>query len=132
LTVFVDTSALYGLIDADDPAHARLAAELDGLESASLLTHNYVVVESAALVGQRLGSGFVHRLLLEALAAIELVWVDETVHRRATSAYLSSTARRPSLVDFTSFEVMRLHGIRTAFAVDRDFAAAGFEVIPSL
>lgn len=131
MTVFVDTSALYGLVDADDLAHARLTTALEALEGASLVTHNYVVVESVALVGQRLGPRFVRRFLLDVAAALEIVWVDETVHRSAVGAYLSSTADRPSLVDFTSFEVMRLDGIRTAFAVDRHFTEAGFEVIPS-
>lgn len=34
------------------------------------------------------------------------------------------------LVDFTSFEVMRIRDITTAFALDRHFADAGFELIP--
>jgi predicted nucleic acid-binding protein len=38
--------------------------------------------------------------------------------------------RRTSLVDWVSFEVMRRRGIETAFAFDRDFATAGFAVVP--
>lgn len=130
MTVFVDTSALYGLMDADDPAHPRLTAALEGLEGASLLTHNYVVVECIALVGRRLGARFVRRLVLDALSAVEVHWIDESTHRSAVSAVLGSRSGRRSLVDFTSFEVMRLQGIRTALAVDRDFVDAGFDVIP--
>lgn len=117
-------------MDAEDAAHARLTTVLGGFEDARLLTHNYVVVESTALVARRLGRRFVDRLLLDTLAPVDIVWVDETLHRSAIGAYLSSAAQHPSLVDFTSFEVMRQHGIRTALAVDRDFADAGFEVIP--
>jgi uncharacterized protein len=62
---------------------------------------------------------------------VDVFWVDETTHGAAASAYLCSRASGPSLVDFTSFEVMRKLGIRTAFAVDRDFADAGFDVIPA-
>jgi predicted nucleic acid-binding protein len=39
--------------------------------------------------------------------------------------------RKVSLVDWTSFLVMRRRGISTAFALDSDFAAEGFEVIPA-
>ncbi|MSR05742.1 MAG: hypothetical protein EXR93_01530 [Gemmatimonadetes bacterium] len=35
-----------------------------------------------------------------------------------------------SLADAVSFEIMRREGIRTAFALDRHFAAAGFDLLP--
>jgi predicted nucleic acid-binding protein len=130
LTVFVDSSALYGVLDDTDPHHARLAQELQELRGRRLLTHNYVVIESAALIRRRFGAEAVRRLLLDVLAPVEVVWVDESIHRAAVSAFLASGANRPSLVDFTSFEVMRLRGIQLALAVDRDFADAGFEVVP--
>jgi predicted nucleic acid-binding protein len=40
--------------------------------------------------------------------------------------------RSVSLVDWTSFLVMRRRGISTAFALDPDFAVEGFEVMPAL
>lgn len=129
MTTLVDTSALYVLLDADDFAHARVAEAFDRLASDALLTHNYVVVESAALLERRFGSGAVRRLLIDILAPVEIVWVDESIHRAATSAYFAAGARCPSLVDFTSFEVMRLRGIRQALALDRHFAEAGFELL---
>ncbi len=131
MTVFVDSSALYGVLDDVDPNHAKLAEALRELRGHSLLTHNYVVVESATLVRRRLGATLARRLLLDILGPVEVVWVEESIHRAAISAFLASEANRPSLVDFTSFEVMRLRGVTQALAVDRDFADAGFEVLPS-
>jgi uncharacterized protein len=119
-------------VDHDDVHHSRVAeafASLAGREA--LLTHNYVVVESTAVVERRLGREVARRLLVDLLSPVDVVWVDESIHGAATSAYLAAGPNAPSLVDFTSFEVMRLHGIRTALAVDRDFGHAGFEVIPS-
>ena len=95
------------------------------------MTHNYVVVEATALVRHRLGSEFVKRLVTDILAPVETFWIDESIHNAAASAYLASGTTRPSLVDFTSFEVMRLRGIRIALAVDRNFADAGFELLPN-
>jgi predicted nucleic acid-binding protein len=131
LTVFVDTSALFGLMDEDATEHARLSAAFASLAEERLVTHNYVIVECAALVARRLGRHLVRRLVLEILGPIEVDWIDEAIHRAALSAHISAGASAPSLVDFTSFEVMRRHGIRTALAVDRDFALAGFDVIPA-
>ncbi|MFO7571691.1 MAG: PIN domain-containing protein [Gaiellaceae bacterium] len=129
--MFVDTSALYGALDDTDPHHTELSQSLRELQGEPLLTHNYVVVESVALVRRRFGAQATRLLLLELLAPAEIVWIDATIHHTATSAFLASSARRPSLVDFASFEVMRLHGIRTALAVDRDFVDAGFDVLPA-
>ena len=129
--MFVDTSALFGLMDEDASEHASLTAAFVSLSERRLVTHNYVIVECAALVARRLGRSLVRRLVLEILGPVEVAWIDETIHRAALSAHLSAGANAPSLVDFTSFEVMRLHGIRTALAVDRDYVDAGFDVLPA-
>jgi predicted nucleic acid-binding protein len=82
-------------------------------------------------VERRLGRDAACDLLGELVPQIDIVPVDESLHDTAVRAFLASTARRPSLVDFTSFELMRRRGIRTALAVDRDFTDAGFDVIPA-
>lgn len=128
MTVFVDTSALYALLSVDDPMHDRAAETFRGLGAADLLTHNYVVVECSALVHRRLGPSAARDLLSDLLAPVELVWIDEPIHRVASATFLAGRAGGPSLVDCASFEVMRLHTIQTAFAFDRHFADAGFDV----
>ena len=55
MTIFVDTSALYALASADDPIHDTAADLFRGLADAELVTHNYVIVESSALIHRRLG-----------------------------------------------------------------------------
>lgn len=130
MTVFVDTSSLFAALDRDEPRHAAVTRAFRNLADSRLVTHNYVLTESAALVERRLGKEHVRHLLTELVAPIEVLWVDEVVYSAATSAYLATDARGPSLVDFTSFELMRRQGIRTALAIDRDFADAGFDVTP--
>ncbi len=46
------------------------------------------------------------------------------------TAHLKAVRRRSSLVDHVSFEVMRRRGLEAALALDADFAAAGFRVVP--
>jgi predicted nucleic acid-binding protein len=132
VTTFVDTSALYALLDRDDQNHASAAGWFGAEDphAAELLTHSYVVVESAALADRRLGRDAARALLEEVLPVMTLVFVNESLHRAAASAYLAATRRGPSLVDRVSFELMRDRAISQAFAFDRDFRAAGFATVP--
>jgi predicted nucleic acid-binding protein len=129
--VFVDTSAIISLLDRDQPRHADAAATFrELLGSTTLVTHNYVVVESVALAQSRLGPTATRDLLDGIVPALDLVWIDADLHGASVSALLAALRRRVSLVDWVSFEVMRRRSIRTAFAFDRDFVDAGFAVTP--
>lgn len=130
MTIFVDTSALYAALDGEDERHERVVETFRTLVDEALLTHNYVIAESAALIERRLGKRHARHLVAHLLAPIETVWIDEPTHNTAASAYVATAASGPSLVDFASFEVMRNRGVTQAFALDRDFADAGFELIP--
>ncbi len=130
--IFVDTAAFYALIDDRDPSHARAVAALSLLEAAEeeLVTHEYVVVEATALIQRRLGLGALRRFVDDLLPVVEVAWVDEALHVEAREALLAAGRKNVSLVDWTSFLVMRRHGIRRAFTFDPDFGAESFEVIP--
>lgn len=130
MTVFVDTSALFALLDRDDQMHDAAALSFPRLlDTGSLLTHNYVVVETTALAQRRLGLGAVRALTTALLPAMSVTWVTPDLHAAATAALLAAGGRRASLVDWVSFEVMRQQGISTAFAFDADFAAQGFSTV---
>lgn len=132
MSVFVDTSALYALLDRDDENHPAAAEAFSALlDREALLTHGYVVVETTALVQRRLGMEAVRALVDDVLPAFELVFVDEPLHQAAVAALLASGARDVSLVDWTSFELMRWLGVGKAFAFDEDFARQGFDVLPA-
>lgn len=126
MTVFVDTSALYALVDDDDPRHREAVGSLRSLQGAAdLVTHNYVIVEAISLVRRRLRAGAELRLIDVILPLVRTVWIDEVTHQAATAAYRAA-GRSGSLVDFVSFEVMRQLGIEVAFAYDADFERRGF------
>jgi len=133
MRIFVDTSALLAVIDADDrfhPAAFRFwEQQLSG--PAVFLTSNYVVLEATALIQNRLGIDAVSLLYGEILPVIRQEWIDPGLHQRAVAALLAARRRDVSLVDYTSFELMRQLGIRTAFTFDRHFAEQGFEVLPA-
>lgn len=132
MTVFVDTSALYALVDRDDAQNSvarDMLARL--LERDELVTHSYALLESIALTQRRLRADGVRLLLHEILPVIETtVWIDEPRHAAGVAALVAALPSRVSLVDFVSFNVMRELGITRAFAFDNDFAAAGFRTLP--
>jgi predicted nucleic acid-binding protein len=131
VTAFIDTSAIYALLDADDADHEAAARWFDGPgQDHELFTHNYVVVESAALVHRRLGAAASRALFDRLFPAIEVQFVDERLHEAALKGWLSFGRRRSSLVDWVSFELIRRRVIEQAFAFDEDFAAQGIAVVP--
>ncbi len=85
--IFLDTSAIYAWADAADPNHAVAVRSLQAiLESGEdLLTHNYVLVESVALLQARLGLLAANKLGRDA-ANFAVEWVDAELHAAAIHA----------------------------------------------
>jgi predicted nucleic acid-binding protein len=129
---FVDTSAFLALLDVADDNHARANETIQRLRErqTGLLTTNYVVVELFAVVQRRHGLEAVRDLQTDILPEVGLHWVDETTHHAAIAALLVAGRQTLSLVDCTSFEVMRRLDIRDAFVFDRHFAEQGFHCHP--
>jgi uncharacterized protein len=99
--VFVDTSAIYALLDRSDANHARWPLAMDA----------------------------VRRLLDDLLPVLRLHFVGQELHGAATAALLASGSPDVSLVDRVSFELMRRSGITEAFAFDRHFQEQGFTLL---
>lgn len=132
MTIFVDTSAFYATLDADDAQHqpARLTWVTLLNESTDLVCSNYVIVETTALVQNRLGIEAVRAFQEDMLPVVRVEWVDEQAHRAGVTALITAGRRHLSLVDCVSFDLMRRLGIRQVFAFDPHFAEQGFELIP--
>lgn len=125
---FVDTSAIYAILDRSDSNHESAKncwfALIDAKEP--LFTTSYVVVESCALAQSRLGLEAVRAISEELLPVIEIVWIDQPIHTGAMTALLAAQRRKLSLVDCVSFAVLRLRGSKIAFAFDQHFMEEGF------
>jgi uncharacterized protein len=66
--------------------------------------------------------------VLELLANdyVEIVWVDEKLHREAIDLLLARPDKTYSLCDAVSFILMRQKGIREALTTDKHFEQEGF------
>jgi predicted nucleic acid-binding protein len=128
---FVDTSALLAFLDRDAAEHERVVTVATAIfAERRAVTHNYVLVETEALARRRLGSAVARRLLEDVVPVLEVVWIDTSLHEAAVARHLRSLRRTASLVDQVSFELMRRRRLRSALALDRDFAREGFELLP--
>lgn len=132
MRTFIDTSAFYAILDRDDRNHQKGKKAWMGIleESPTLVTSNYVLVETFALLQSRLGLEAVRGFQEDVVQIVQVEFVAPEIHRAATAALLSAGRRGLSLVDCVSFEVMRDSGIKIAFTFDSHFKEQGFSVIP--
>jgi uncharacterized protein len=132
MTVFVDTSALYAVLDRDDANHTAAAGVWRRLvnDGAGLLTHNYILVESSALVQRRLGPAALRVLHEDLVPLFRVEWIDEGRQRRAVDMVLAAGRKKLTLVDCASFVVMREAGVGEAFCFGGHFGEFGFDVVP--
>ena len=132
MSLFVDTSALLAFLDADQRRHSDVidAWEHAIVEERRLFTSNYVLVESFTLVQRRLGLEALRALAGVLVPMLRPLWIDEELHAAAVAALFTASRRKLSLVDCTSFELMRRHTLTEALALDDDFARQGFRLVP--
>jgi predicted nucleic acid-binding protein len=132
MMIFVDTSALYALMDANDRNHAAASTAwarwLD--QPVQFLTSNYVLVESLALIQHRLGIQAARQFEDELSPVLAIQWVDADLHTISLKTMLAIGRRDLSLVDCTNIELMRRLGHRTIFAFDHHYPEQGLTQLP--
>ena len=132
MSLFVDTSAFYALLDADDAHHGKSASAWREMMASDqrLLTTNYVLVETFALIQGRLGLEAVRDFQQDIVPVLDVQFITPEMHRLGMAALLAASRRGLSLVDCVSFEVMRELGMKSAFTFDGHFREYGFTPIP--
>ena len=132
MTVFLDTSGLYAVFDRSDANYSKAKiAWVEWLrEGVVLLTNNYVLLETTALLQHRIGVAAVRALHEDVMPLLQVDWVSEAQHRAGVEAVLAASRKKLSLVDCVSFQTMRKHGVRTAFSFDAHFREQGFSTKP--
>lgn len=132
MNVYTDTSGIYAVLDADDSNHAAACKEWQTLLSngAVLVCTNYVLVETFALIQGRLGLAALKAFQEDVSPVLSIQWMDHESHQAAVASVLAANRRDLSLVDCSSFYMMRKLSVKKAFTFDRHFAEQGFEVVP--
>jgi predicted nucleic acid-binding protein len=130
--VFIDTSAFHAVLDADDQYHEAARATWTELLTGHrlLVTSNYIILETCALLQRRLGTGAIQTFRDDILPVVDVDWVTARQHENGFTAMVSANRRKLSLVDCVSFVVMRDRRAREAFTFDAHFREEGFDCNP--
>ena len=128
MSVFVDTSAMIAVLDADEAESGRIRdAWSKGFDDGEgFVTSNYNVVEACSVAQRRLGMNAVRDLVGEILPLMFVEWVTETDHEAGITALLTAGRRQLSLVDCVSFALMRRLGLHQCLTLDPHFTEQGF------
>ena len=131
MSVFVDTSAILALLNIEDINHAKALITWRSLidDEVPMISTIFVLSESFALVQSRLGIEAVRSLHEVIRPYLFMEWGDERLYLEAASAVLTTNRRSLSLVDCSSFMIMRRLSISTAFAFDNHFTEQGFVLL---
>ncbi len=131
-SLFVDTSGWIEIFGVDEPFHKKardiLAQAVGGRRP--IITTNYVITE---FVGNgckkcKLSRAGLFKAVDEItkLRGIEIVHISAEIHAEEIARLRKWLDKDWSLVDATSFNIMRKHGITEALTKDEDFVQAGF------
>lgn len=126
--MLLDTSGLLCFLHQDEAQH-KTAVKLISNYNGRFITHNYVLAELIALaIVRRFPRSTVLMYSLELMENpnVEMIWVDEILHREAMDLLLVRQDKTYSLCDAISFVLMRKKGIREALTTDKHFEQEGF------
>lgn len=128
--VFADTSYYVALL-SDVDAHHDEAVAWSETHLGRLVVTEYVLAELGSMLAgrkdRRLYAPFVESLI--AHPATVLVAASQDLFRHGLALFASRPDKEWSLVDCTSFVVMKQHRLREALTTDHHFEQAGFEAL---
>ncbi len=129
MRVFLDTGYLYARIDARDQWHtdAERAAgtDEDSVTSSLVVNETVTLLQNRRMFSRALD--FLHRIRNH--PDVRVIHVDPVLQAEAWALYGKWGASGATVVDCSSFAIMRSMGIRKAFTFDEHFRAAGFEIL---
>jgi predicted nucleic acid-binding protein len=131
--IFVDSSAWFALLDADDSDHTtalrRFGRATD--QRRPLVATNHVLGETYTLARRRLGNRAALAFLQQTRddPLVQRVFVSEAWEEQAERLLAQYDDQPFSYVDATSFVTMRQLHIQEVLTFDRDFLIAGFRLV---
>lgn len=134
--LLVDTSGWAYYLDRQDPLHSDFVAIVQHslTQRRHLVTTNYIILELVALLSSRyhLPRQQVITAInaIKADAAVEIVYIEQVIDHESWSLLEARLDKEWSLVDASSFVIMRRFGITQALTTDHHFTQAGFIRVP--
>jgi uncharacterized protein len=129
--VFLDTVGLIALWDVADQWHERAMQAYDLLKKGPFvaITTSYVLLECANAAARRPYRELLVKLRQDLLKQHMLFDPNESDVAEAWSVYDVNRPGTASVIDLTSFAVMKRLGVSEAFTNDRHFQSGGFTTL---
>jgi len=136
--LFVDTAGWGYYLDSKDPRYTVVDAFIRQTVKARrhLVTTNYILTELVVLLSSRYHQP--RQTVITAINAIkaepmvEIIHIDQTLDNEAWRLLEARLDKEWSLVDASSFVVMKHYGITQVLTTDHHFTQAGFIRVPEL
>ena len=125
--MLVDTSGLLCLHYPTEPLHSLACTAYK--RATVKLTHSYIIAEYVALANaRRFPRSSILTFVIDLLdnPDIEMVWINESLYRKAIDLLMIRQDKSYSLCDSISFVLMRERSINEALTTDRHFEQEGF------
>ncbi len=133
MRVFIDTGAWLALVDRDDQYHAAVRTIYRALleDNFNLVTTNLIIAETYNLIRRRMGHQVAMKFLqsIRSSARLTKVYSNDPLEKEAETILARFADQDFSFVDAVSFTWMEQAGVRRAFAFDKHFFIAGFELL---
>jgi predicted nucleic acid-binding protein len=130
--MFADTSDWASAVDRTQTYHTLAGSLIRQAKEAgeTIVTTNYVLAELASLLTSPLRIPRAQQIPflsgLRAASWVEIVHIDAVLDAAAWRLWQSRPDKEWSLIDCSSFVVMRNRGLTEAFTTDHHFEQAGF------
>ncbi|HEX6484569.1 MAG TPA: hypothetical protein VF043_37465 [Ktedonobacteraceae bacterium] len=136
--LFVDTAGWAYYLDRQDPLHPLILALVQHTvkQKRYLITTNYIITELVALLSSRYH--LPRQQVITAInalktdTAVEIVHIEQSIDDEAWALLEARLDKKWSLVDASSFVVMKRFSITQALTTDHHFSQAGFIQVPKL
>lgn len=134
-SVFLDTSFIIALEDADDQNHRAAAAFWKTFKKKpqKIITTSYIFDETITFLNRRINhekAAEVGKLLLSS-PSVELIHISEEHFDKSWRLFLKYRDKGFSFTDCISFLVMEEKSVKQALTFDEHFKQAGINIEPS-
>lgn len=130
--IFVDTSAIIALTIVQDDFHQKSVEWKILHQDETFTTSNLVVMETVSWIRHKYGKSLAERTSKYLISGeglqIERVTMDD--EQEAWKLFYCLDGRGFSMIDTTSFTLMRRLKVNEAFTFDEDFKKLNFTVYP--
>jgi len=136
--IFVDASAYIAYFNVRDKNHGRAMSFLERVRNREIwpvvfFTSDYVFDEVVSVIliltGRRDLAARVGDAILSSKIT-RVIRVNNEIFRRAWDLFKKCKEKSWTFTDCTSFIIMEMNGIKTAFTFDEHFREAGYTVVP--